>query len=257
MSKISQLTARITSILKPNPNKPEDKTENAFGIDERIPETSCTSKVCSDAQSALAKGLILAQKNDTGGIKVKQDGKFVKAKIVKTCSFGPEQDFKEIVQLKTHDGTALCTSVTKKALPDDTFGYFDISLPQMREKSFSEYISGKNGHGLETTNGFIYLCSLKSIQPKSGAGTALMKYVTQKSIDEGFEGRIFLKAINSYDIEDSPVPFYKKLGFEFVDPKKNQAYQKWLKSGRGDLPFGLESGVMYLPKKNVSKLLNY
>ena len=90
-----------------------------------------------------------------------------------------------------------------------------------------------------------------------GSGTNSIKDVVKRSLsDIETQGRVMLDAC-CIDGKTSPAGFYYKLGFRFKDNSMNQQCQKWLEEGgkRENTPF--LTGIMFLPKENISHCLNY
>ena len=90
-----------------------------------------------------------------------------------------------------------------------------------------------------------------------GSGTNSVKAVVQKSLEDiETQGRVTLDA-DCIDGKTSPAGFYYKLGFRFTNPALNETCEKWLLEGglRENAPFC--QGIMFLPKENISKCLNY
>ena len=55
--------------------------------------------------------------------------------------------------------------------------------------------------------------------------------------------------------ESSPAQFFYKLGFRFLDPTANEYMDECIIKKVPDLP--PQTGMMYLPKNNINKLLRY
>lgn len=91
---------------------------------------------------------------------------------------------------------------------------------------------------------------------KSSGTNSVQSVVIQSLQDPKTQGRVMLDAC-CIDGETSPGGFYYKLGFRFIDEKKNQECAKWIQQGgkREDAPWA--TGMMYLPKENISHCLNY
>ena len=90
-----------------------------------------------------------------------------------------------------------------------------------------------------------------------GWGTDTLKSLLEMSIqDKDTNGRIILNA-KVTDGETSPVGFFYKLGFRFTDKNLNAQMDDWLRVSHGACVSPMITGMMYLPKENVSKLLMY
>ncbi len=90
-----------------------------------------------------------------------------------------------------------------------------------------------------------------------GSGTNTVQTIVRQSLqDPKTQGRVMLDAC-CIDGQTSPGGFYYKLGFRFINEKTNLECEKWLSSGgrREDAPWA--TGLMYLPKENISHCLNY
>ena len=89
-----------------------------------------------------------------------------------------------------------------------------------------------------------------------GAGTKAIQSVLDRSLsDKDTEGRLIVYA-EITDGQTSPAGFFYKLGFRFLDNSMNDVMEKWLsKNLKTDFP--TLTGVMYLPKNHVNKLMMY
>ena len=89
-----------------------------------------------------------------------------------------------------------------------------------------------------------------------GEGTKAIKSLVEKSMtDKDTEGRIIVD-VKITDGETSAAGFFYKIGFKFLDNNKNDMMQKWLKDEKSIISPKL-TGVMYLPKESIQKLLVY
>lgn len=100
------------------------------------------------------------------------------------------------------------------------------------------------------------LDSITAPQRYNGAGTKAVQALLERSLaDKDTEGRIVLYS-EMIDGETSPAGFFYKIGFRFVDKSMNDIMDEWLtkkiKTGAPKL-----SGMMYLPKNHINKLLMY
>lgn len=90
-----------------------------------------------------------------------------------------------------------------------------------------------------------------------GSGTNSVQSIVRQSLQDSMtQGRVMLDAC-CIDGESAPGGFYYKLGFRFINKTTNQECEKWLALGgrREDAPWA--TGLMYLPKENISHCLNY
>lgn len=96
----------------------------------------------------------------------------------------------------------------------------------------------------------------------SGIGTQLVKEAVEKSFQTGYDGLVclsaqkyFAKQDSSYRSEDSPIPFYYKLGFRSPQAQINNLIEKSIKL---DLPQMLPMETfMVLKPSNVYKFDDY
>jgi len=90
-----------------------------------------------------------------------------------------------------------------------------------------------------------------------GYGTAAIQSLVERSLsDNKTQGRIILNA-KVTDGETSPAGFFYKLGFRFTDKVLNHKMKEWL-TNNPDSPISpMITGVMYLPKENINKVLMY
>lgn len=89
-----------------------------------------------------------------------------------------------------------------------------------------------------------------------GEGTKAIKNLVEKSMaDKDTRGRIIVD-VKIIDGQTSASGFFYKLGFRFLDNKKNEIMQNWLKGEKTILSPKI-TGVMYLPKECVQRLMMY
>ena len=93
-------------------------------------------------------------------------------------------------------------------------------------------------------------------QRYQGAGTKALQSLLERSLaDKDCEGRLVVNA-EITDGQVSPAGFFYKLGFRFLDNSMNDVMEQWVKRNiKTDFPN--LTGVMYLPKTNVNKLMMY
>ncbi len=98
--------------------------------------------------------------------------------------------------------------------------------------------------------------NIESPQRHKGAGTKAVQSVLDRSIaDKDTEGRLIVYA-KITDGQTSPAGFFYKLGFRFIDKSMNEIMEKWLiKKIDTDAP--KLTGIMYLPKNHINKLMMY
>ena len=98
--------------------------------------------------------------------------------------------------------------------------------------------------------------SITANQRFHGEGTKAVQSLLEKSLaDKDTQGRIVVYA-EITDGQTSPAGFFYKLGFRFADKSMNEVMQNWVsKKIKADAP--LLTGMMYLPKSSVNKLLMY
>ena len=96
---------------------------------------------------------------------------------------------------------------------------------------------------------------IQSPKARCGLGTAALKGLAEKAMfDSRAEGRIVTFCAPVWK-ESSPAQFFYKLGFRFMDPSANEYIKDCLIKKVPDLP--PQTGMMYLPKANLHKLLRY
>ena len=90
---------------------------------------------------------------------------------------------------------------------------------------------------------------------KRGLGTEALKGLVEKAMfDTRADGRIVTYCAPVWK-ESSPAQFFYKLGFRFLDPTANEYMDECIIKKVPDLP--PQTGMMYLPKSNINKLLRY
>lgn len=96
---------------------------------------------------------------------------------------------------------------------------------------------------------------IQSPVQRRGLGTEAIKGLVEKAyFDSRAEGRIVTFSSPVWK-ESSPTQFFYKLGFRFMDPEANAYIEELIAKKIPDLP--AKTGMMYLPRKNVHKLLRY
>ncbi len=96
---------------------------------------------------------------------------------------------------------------------------------------------------------------IQSPQARCGLGTEALKGLAEKAMfDPKIQGRIVTYSAPVWQ-ESSPALFFYKLGFRFMEPQANERMQECLIKNIPDLP--AQTGMMYLPKIQLHKLLHY
>ena len=89
---------------------------------------------------------------------------------------------------------------------------------------------------------------------RKGEGTKAVRSVLEKSLtDRDTEGRLITN-ITIIDGETSAAGFFYKLGFRFLESAKNDIMKEWVNDKNSYLAPKL-TGIMYLPKENVNRLM--
>lgn len=98
--------------------------------------------------------------------------------------------------------------------------------------------------------------SIEAPQRYMGAGTKAVQTVLDRSLaDKDTEGRLVVYA-EITDGQTSPAGFFYKLGFRFVDKSMNETMENWLKKNL-ETEAPKITGMMYLPKNHINKLMMY
>ena len=96
---------------------------------------------------------------------------------------------------------------------------------------------------------------IQSPTQRRGLGTQAIKGLVEKAMfDSRAEGRIVTFSSPVWK-ESSPAQFFYKLGFRFLEPEANNYIEECLQQKIPDIP--PQIGMMYLPKKNIHRLLRY
>jgi len=96
---------------------------------------------------------------------------------------------------------------------------------------------------------------IQSPKAHCGLGTEAVKGLVEKAMfDPKAEGRIVTFSAPVWK-ESSPAIFFYKLGFRFMDNSANEYMDDCLIKKIPDIP--PQTGMMYLPKSNLNKLLRY
>lgn len=96
---------------------------------------------------------------------------------------------------------------------------------------------------------------IQSPKPRCGLGAEAIKALAEKAMfDPKAEGRIVTFSAPLVK-ESSPALFFYKLGFRFTSPQANEYMEECLRKKVPDIP--VQTGMMYLPKNRLHKLLHY
>lgn len=97
---------------------------------------------------------------------------------------------------------------------------------------------------------------IESPQRYKGAGTKVVKALVERSLaDKDTQGRVVVDA-QIVDEKTSPAGFFYKLGFRFVDSQMNEVMEKWVRQ-KTLVNAPKLTGMMYLPKENVNRVMMY
>lgn len=89
-----------------------------------------------------------------------------------------------------------------------------------------------------------------------GEGRKAIKSLVEKSVaDKDTEGRVIVD-VKIIDGQTSSAGFFYKLGFRFLDSSKNDMLKNW-EQGQASLISPRITGMMYLPKEAIKRLLMY
>ena len=98
--------------------------------------------------------------------------------------------------------------------------------------------------------------SIESPVRYNGAGTKAIQALVERSLaDRDTQGRVVLYA-EITDGKTSPAGFFYKLGFRFIDKSMNEVMDAWLHKNIKIEGPNL-TGMMYLPKNHINKVLMY
>ena len=96
---------------------------------------------------------------------------------------------------------------------------------------------------------------IQSPKPQCGLGTEAIKTLAEKAMfDPKADGRIVTFSAPVVK-ESSPALFFYKLGFRFTSPIANEYMEECIAKKVPDIP--AQTGMMYLPKSRLHKLLRY
>lgn len=96
---------------------------------------------------------------------------------------------------------------------------------------------------------------IQSPRPDCGLGTEAVKNLAEKAMfDPKADGRIMTYSAPLIK-DSSPALFFYKLGFRFLSPQANEYMEECLRKKTPDIP--IQTGMMYLPKNHLHKLLRY
>jgi len=96
---------------------------------------------------------------------------------------------------------------------------------------------------------------IQSPKARCGLGTEAIKNLAEKAMfDTRAQGRIVTFCAPVWK-ESSPALFFYKLGFRFLEKQANEYMIDCIRRNEPDIP--PQTGMMYLPKSNIHKLLRY
>lgn len=146
---------------------------------------------------------------------------------------------------------------TKRVKMPKPVAYIDTHVENCKS-TFFDLIEQYNYPKSYKNRQIIFIDWLKSLEP--GGGTIAVKKAVKESIDMGFEGRVALSACNIDPTKGHPFVFYYKLGFRSTKIFHNLTCKLLLKLFGNNPPIGMfttETPLMYLPKRNIQKCLEY
>ncbi|MBE7710587.1 MAG: hypothetical protein E7Z92_00455 [Cyanobacteria bacterium SIG31] len=96
---------------------------------------------------------------------------------------------------------------------------------------------------------------IQAVRQRQGQGTLALKGFVEKAFfDTRAQGRIVTFSSPVWK-ESSPAQFFYKMGFRFLDPEANSYIEECIVKKMPDSP--PQTGMMYLPRKNIHRLLRY
>lgn len=129
----------------------------------------------------------------------------------------------------------------------------DNTSPPSTNMNFFKFIPEKKK--LKYLKNSYVIDYIQSPRSLCGLGTEAIKGLAEKAMfDTRAEGRIVTFCAPVWK-ESSPAQFFYKLGFRFMDPNANDYIEECIIKKVPDLP--PQTGMMYLPKRNLHKLLRY
>ncbi len=131
----------------------------------------------------------------------------------------------------------------------------EIKTPPKQEGSFSFLKLPPQKKQTKYLKNCYIIDFIQSPIHRKGLGTQAIKSLAEKVMfDSRAEGRIVTFSAPMLQ-ESSPALFFYKLGFRFMDKKANEYMVECLSKKIPDIP--AQTGMMYLPKNNLQKLLRY
>ncbi|MBQ7764485.1 hypothetical protein IJ384_03835 [bacterium] len=138
-------------------------------------------------------------------------------------------------------------------IDDDYVDIVEEEIESHRSSNFFQ--SPKPKRKLKYLKNSYVIDYIQSPKVKCGLGTEALKGLAEKAFfDSKAEGRIVTFCAPVWK-ESSPAQFFYKLGFRFMDPNANEYIKDCIIQKIPDLP--PQTGMMYLPKSNLQKLLRY
>lgn len=132
--------------------------------------------------------------------------------------------------------------------------YVDI-VEEKEDSSFNFINSGAPKQKIKFLKNCYIIDYIQSPKPFCGLGTEAVKNLAEKAMfDSRAQGRIVTFSAPVWR-ESSPALFFYKLGFRFMEKSANDYMEECLIKKVPDLP--PQTGMMYLPKSNLHKLLRY
>lgn len=130
----------------------------------------------------------------------------------------------------------------------------EIAVPPVKT-AFISYQPEPIKHTVKYLKNCYILDYIQSPIQRHGLGVEAMKNLVEKVMfDPRAEGRIVTYS-TPFVQESSPAIFFYKIGFRFMNPEANEYIEECLRKNIPDIP--IQTGMMYLPRYQLHKLLRY
>ncbi len=171
-------------------------------------------------------------------------------------SFGKKVKTKEKATLRVKKIRRSENILITGNIDDDYVDIIEEELEQnSSEGSYNFFTSPPQKRKIKLLKNCYVIDYIQAQHQGRGAGTEAIKNLVEKAMfDEVAQGRIVTFSAPICK-ESSPAQFFYKLGFRFMLQSANEYIEECLAKKIPDIP--PQTGMMYLPKAHINKLLRY
>lgn len=164
---------------------------------------------------------------------------------------------KEKATLRTKKFSRRDNIIIVGEIDDDYVDIIEETLPEVSElqKNYNFFQPKPRTKKTKILKDCYVIDYIQSPKQRCGLGTEALKNLAEKVMfDSRAEGRIVTFSAPMCK-ESSPAQFFYKLGFRFMETGANEYMEECIIKKVPDIP--PQVGMMYLPRKNLHKLLRY